>query len=508
MRKSHILVPLLVGILMVSVFSAPTVKAATIEELQAQVQQLLQIVMQLQSQLSQILQERIVRPTPPVPTTIVKPTVGQCGWCGVSCQRIQRGMYCPQIAPPAGYVCKDINGVCKKVFSTTPVTTKPITSAITKQCLVSYAGGGLNQNELTREQCKATIQARKESIRYDVCSNIAVTDSENIVIKWGNETIDQFSAQCSTFVMHTSCEQGICTRTPGIGTNQCNSNNDCIQSCTDSDGGRNIYVKGAVTYFGRTYTDESVKDAVKEYYCENNVVRSSIIDCPSAYMSLDGACRLVSRTCTDSDGGKNIYVKGTVTYFGKTYTDESINSAVKEYYCENNVVRSSIINCPSAYTSRDGACLRILPSTSPDLTISGISASRTFLPVGETTKITATEKNIGNASASHHLTGIFEDDIETSIGYRETNSIMPGYGFVLTANYTCYRAGSHTIKAFADYLKEVSESNESNNTKAITISCTTSYWNLMLNTIQTQLVQIQDVITRLRASIVNINLTQ
>ena len=33
----------------------------------------------------------------------------------MSCTRIQPWMYCPQIAPPAGYECGDVNGVCTKV---------------------------------------------------------------------------------------------------------------------------------------------------------------------------------------------------------------------------------------------------------------------------------------------------------------------------------------------------------------------------------------------------------
>ncbi len=155
MKKSYILVPLLMGILMVSVFSVPTVRAATIEELQAQIQQLLQMIMQLQSQLSQTIQAEPVNPIFPrsvVPTA--KPAAYSCSWCGVSCQRISPWMYCPQIASPVGYDCREVNEVCTKVLSTTPVSIEPITSQIhvlspngeetffpAKNNIISWSGG-------------------------------------------------------------------------------------------------------------------------------------------------------------------------------------------------------------------------------------------------------------------------------------------------------------------------------------------------------------------------------
>jgi hypothetical protein len=112
----------------------------------------------------------------------------------------------------------------------------------------------------------------------------------------------------------------------------------------------------------------------------------------------------------------------------------------------------------------------------PDLTISSITADKTTLNIGETTKILATEKNIGNNSAGHHYTGIFEDNIETPLGSMEINTIAPGYSPTINANYRCYRAGSHTITALADFIHkvptgEVMESNENNNSRSITINC-------------------------------------
>jgi len=115
----------------------------------------------------------------------------------------------------------------------------------------------------------------------------------------------------------------------------------------------------------------------------------------------------------------------------------------------------------------------------PDLTISNITADKTTLNIGQGTRILVTEKNIGNNSAGYHNTGVFEDNIETPLGSMEINTIAPGYSPIINVNYTCYKVGSHTITALADFIHqvptgEVAESNENNNSKTITINCVTS----------------------------------
>ncbi|MCD6557780.1 MAG: hypothetical protein J7K31_01960, partial [Candidatus Aenigmarchaeota archaeon] len=70
------------------------------------------------------------------------------------------------------------------------------------------------------------------------------------------------------------------------------------------------------------------------------------------------------RVCTDSDGGKNYYVKGTVIdKYGNKFTDHckrdlaTNTSEVVEYYClDNQEVGAVVRNCPNG--CKDGACLR------------------------------------------------------------------------------------------------------------------------------------------------------
>ncbi len=72
--------------------------------------------------------------------------------------------------------------------------------------------------------------------------------------------------------------------------------------------------------------------------------------------------------CTDSDNGKNYYVKGTVTKDNVSKTDECAYctglllspvtcGAVKEYYCEGNEIKSETFVCPGGYSCKDGACV-------------------------------------------------------------------------------------------------------------------------------------------------------
>lgn len=78
-------------------------------------------------------------------------------------------------------------------------------------------------------------------------------------------------------------------------------------------------------------------------------------------------------TCTDSDGGINYYVKGTVSVC--TYnnlgggcgigTDFCIGNVLREGYCEGNESKTIDYTCPTNYVCKDGACSSD-PFASPD----------------------------------------------------------------------------------------------------------------------------------------------
>jgi hypothetical protein len=62
--------------------------------------------------------------------------------------------------------------------------------------------------------------------------------------------------------------------------------------------------------------------------------------------------------CTDSDGGIESRLDGFVTFNGETYTDECVDGKyIKEYYCSNNEVKSSIIKCSERCYSGVNRCI-------------------------------------------------------------------------------------------------------------------------------------------------------
>ena len=147
-----------------------------------------------------------------------------------------------------------------------------------------------------------------------------------------------------------------------------------LSVCSDSDGGRDYYVKGLTSgmtpagyYTSRT--DYCIPDpnglssnTLEEYYCYNNLVYDYRYTCPHGCS--DGACISL---CDDSDGGRNYYVKGltsgiTTVGYSTNRSDHcvrdengEITDVVEEYYCYNDLVYDYRYTCP--HGCFDGACL-------------------------------------------------------------------------------------------------------------------------------------------------------
>ncbi|NIO20356.1 MAG: DUF2341 domain-containing protein [Candidatus Aenigmarchaeota archaeon] len=61
--------------------------------------------------------------------------------------------------------------------------------------------------------------------------------------------------------------------------------------------------------------------------------------------------------CIDSDGGKNYYVKGTVTKGTQSLSDHcNEDGTLTEKYCENNEIKAEKMNCSEGYECSDGKC--------------------------------------------------------------------------------------------------------------------------------------------------------
>jgi len=76
-------------------------------------------------------------------------------------------------------------------------------------------------------------------------------------------------------------------------------------------------------------------------------------------------CPKIEVKCTDSDGGINVYTKGTVVVNGASYTDYcQSNTIVFEYRCSDKNVASSKEPCPTNYLCQNGRCIKKLPECS------------------------------------------------------------------------------------------------------------------------------------------------
>ncbi len=90
-------------------------------------------------------------------------------------------------------------------------------------------------------------------------------------------------------------------------------NKESSTSCTDSDGGDNLYVKGKTVDVSTSKVDNCIDTkTVYEYYCSfDKVAQTTKVDgstylCPSGYSCSDGAC------ITASSSGKDYYTKAEV----------------------------------------------------------------------------------------------------------------------------------------------------------------------------------------------------
>jgi len=143
-------------------------------------------------------------------------------------------------------------------------------------------------------------------------------------------------------------------------------------TCVDTDGGKNYYVEGSGggwktdtewEYFGdgcylndnRVASCSGTGCYLAEKYCEGKYVRTENYTCP--YGCKDGACL---KKCTDSDGGKNYYTKGTVTVEWPGHQTSAVDfcgegTTLYEGYCEDGELQMVSYNCP--YGCSDGACV-------------------------------------------------------------------------------------------------------------------------------------------------------
>jgi len=194
----------------------------------------------------------------------------------------------------------------------------------------------------------------------DICKDGAC------VSKCGNGVVDA-GENCSSCPADAGCSVGKVCR-----------NNVCVNAtCTDSDGGENLTIRGEVVVVGERYSDycgyfsnpdsassfteSATGKLIREYYCVDTpaIYQSTITACPSGTTCMGGACR---DTCKDSDGGKNYTSPGTTSRGVISVKDRCVSSInLIEYYCsseiQGGVILAELYTCPSGYmcSSEKGA---------------------------------------------------------------------------------------------------------------------------------------------------------
>lgn len=142
---------------------------------------------------------------------------------------------------------------------------------------------------------------------------------------------------------HTKCENGACIKLDFSSA-----------LCADTDG-FNLYTAGEY-YLGGAKTKEKCEDAksLYEFSCVGDVLKKELMQCPSGFGCVEGACTKVD--CVDSDG-KNIEVTGKYKV-GELEKSESCDSesSVLEYFCDDGVLRREIKDCPSGMKCIAGSC--------------------------------------------------------------------------------------------------------------------------------------------------------
>jgi len=141
--------------------------------------------------------------------------------------------------------------------------------------------------------------------------------------------------------------------------------------CTDSDG-RDYFKQGTVEVVKNNEKGSDYCSPGKKLY--PNLLLEKVCLLSGDYLSTsidqiycdapcdNGACPISTKTakCTETDNGKDLFVKGTTKYEGGQLllTDSCVTaSAVRENYCEDGVIKQKIILCDGTSCS-DGACVK------------------------------------------------------------------------------------------------------------------------------------------------------
>jgi hypothetical protein len=97
---------------------------------------------------------------------------------------------------------------------------------------------------------------------------------------------------------------------------------------------------------------------IREYFCfENGTSTYTEFSCGSGKKCENGRC--IRSTCTEADGGVDIYIASTTKLGTANYADSCQDEhTLHEYSCYGDSVADANIACPTGYLCEDDACVK------------------------------------------------------------------------------------------------------------------------------------------------------
>lgn len=154
----------------------------------------------------------------------------ECQWCGVACMRVYPWMACPEIAPPQGYICTEINGKCTSAFGLpTTTTTRPVmTSCKDSDGGINYYQKGtvIVNGKTYTDYCQGSFYLKEYFCIMQPLTDLRGVSEKNIVCPNGGSCQD---GACETIIpISTTTTAPITSPSITINSNPQADNNDNV----------------------------------------------------------------------------------------------------------------------------------------------------------------------------------------------------------------------------------------------------------------------------------------
>ncbi len=225
--------------------------------------------------------------------------------------------------------------------------------------------------------------AGKTETKEDVCIDSSNYGKDKLLKEYYCQTVGGYThwtskeklcengcinGSCNT---HTECQNQKCVSVSGTGSNSCTFGNDSTCSggngtCTDTDGGKDYFVRGEVNAFSATgnrkVSDSCSGNYLTEEYCEGGIAKTEANHWCADGCS-NGAC--IAPVCSETDSGRDYFNPGVTTGSnGERHYDVCANGILGEFYCgsDNRTAFYESVTCGEGCDSSNKACKQTVPT--------------------------------------------------------------------------------------------------------------------------------------------------